>query len=291
MNGLTIGEMLNWASKYLKGFGVDNPRLDAEVLLAHTLGCDRVYLFRESSQVLDDNDVQHYRRLIDRRSAGEPVAYLTGYKEFMGLDFKVGPHVLIPRPETELMVEYAQAVLSGWPGRRVAVDVGTGSGAIAISLARLVPGAEVYAIDISPKALEIARANAKKHGVNVVFHAGDLLTTIKEIILPGSVAVIIANLPYIPSGDISNLAQDVRCYEPVLALDGGPDGLDLYRRLVPQASGFLASGGHLLMEIDPSQSDLALGLVPQPHWQSCVLKDLAGRLRLVCAQLIHAGGF
>jgi release factor glutamine methyltransferase len=285
VHALTIGEALARAQKWLREAGSTSPRLDAEVLLAHALGRDRVYLFRESQHRLDAKEARVYRDLVERRARGEPVAYLTGHKEFMGLDFIVGPHVLIPRPETELMVEYALAMLAGCPpGRRVAVDVGTGSGAVAVSLARLAPGAEVYATDISPEALEIARANAGRHGAPVRFYRGDLLSPLQGVLPPGSVAVVAANLPYIPSAEMAGLPRDVRDYEPALALDGGPGGLELYRRLVPGAGELLAPGGHLLVEIAPDQKERALELVPPPRWRSTALPDLAGRPRLIVAQ-------
>ncbi|SFQ98220.1 peptide chain release factor N(5)-glutamine methyltransferase [Desulfoscipio geothermicus] len=285
MGNPTIGEMINRAAEHLRASGSETPRLDAEVLLAHALGRDRVYLFRETGRTLPEEIARRYRALIERRVAGEPVAYLTGSKEFMGLDFLVGSHVLIPRPETELMVEYALAALAGWPGsRRIVADVGTGSGAVAVSLARLAPGVQVYATDISEQALATARANAGRHGVDVQFYCGDLLSPLQGVLGPASVAVITANLPYIPSPEMSGLPRDVRCFEPALALDGGSDGLALYRRLVPGAYSLLAPGGYLLMEIAPDQGDRALELTPPPRWRARVLRDLAGRPRLVAAQ-------
>ncbi|WP_051273390.1 peptide chain release factor N(5)-glutamine methyltransferase [Desulfotruncus alcoholivorax] len=290
MGAITIGEALIRATKCLKKSmdesGAAAPRIDAEVLLAHVLGRDRVYLYREPGRELSMAEAGLYRDLLKRRARGEPVAYLTGSKEFMGLDFLVGPHVLIPRTETELMVEYALAVLAGWPaGNRLAVDVGTGSGAIAVSLGRLAPSTTVYATDISPAALEIAQKNAARHNVPVMFYAGDLLVPLLEVLRPGSAALVVANLPYIPREEINGLARDVRDYEPLLALDGGEDGLDHYRRLVPQSEMLLAVNGHLLMEITPGQEEPARALVPAPRWDSGILADLAGRPRLVVARL------
>ncbi|KAF1086005.1 Release factor glutamine methyltransferase [Sporotomaculum syntrophicum] len=281
--GLTVRERLLQAAKYLRDKGAFSPRLDAEVLLAHVLGRDRVYLYREASLVLNADSERIYQALLERRACGEPVAYLTGHKEFMGLDFAVGPHVLIPRPETELLVEKALAILATWPGQRLAVDVGTGSGAIAVSLANMAPaGTVVHAIDISPQALEIARANALRHGIEVVFHRGDLLAPLQGVLAPGSVTVITANLPYIPSNAMAGLPRDVRNYEPALALDGGSDGLDVYRRLIPQAETWLSPGGQLLMEISPEQAEQALALLSPPHWLAGAYQDLSGRPRLIC---------
>ena len=283
MPEITLGEAVNRASRQLKEKGAASPRLDAEVLLAHVLGRDRVYLYRESGLQLDTAAADRYTKLLERRAAGEPVAYLTGHKEFMGLDFLVGPRVLIPRPETELMVEYALGVLKGWTGLPVAVDVGTGSGAVAVSLSRLVPGCAVYATDVSADALTMARENANRHGVRVNFGHGDLLEPLRGILAPGTAAVVAANLPYIPEGDIPGLPREVRDFEPHDALDGGPDGLELYRRLVPQALALLAPGGHLLMEIGPGQARDVRQFTSNQHWEIRVLPDLAGRPRLAAA--------
>lgn len=283
MSGLTVRERLLLATKYLRARGVFSPRLDAEVLLAHVLGRDRVYLYREAGLVVNADSERTYQLLLERRAGGEPVAYLTGHKEFMGLDFAVGPHVLIPRPETELLVEKALAILAGWPGRRLVVDVGTGSGAIAVSLASMAPAdTRVQAIDISPQALEIARANALRHGVEVIFHRGDLLAPLQGVLAPGSLTVITANLPYIPTGAMTGLPKDVRGFEPALALDGGFDGLEVYRRLIPQAETWLSPGGQLLIEISPEQVEQALALLAPPRWLAGVYRDLAGRARLIC---------
>lgn len=282
MLALVIGEALARGQKEL--VDAATPRLDAEVLLAHVLGRDRVYLYREYQAEMDPEQAKAYWELIRRRKLGEPVAYLTGHKEFMGLDFIVRPHVLIPRPETELMVTMAWELLEQWPGQpSVAVDVGTGSGAVAVSLAHLVPGARVLATDISAPALEVARANARRHRVAVHFYPGDLLTPLAGVLEPGSVAVVAANLPYLPSSVIPGLPRDVRDFEPGLALDGGEDGFSLYRRLAPGAATMLAPGGHLLLEIAPDQRELALALLPLPRWHTRVLTDLAGHPRLVVA--------
>ncbi|MCG8403473.1 MAG: peptide chain release factor N(5)-glutamine methyltransferase [Firmicutes bacterium] len=285
MRNLTLREELVRAARFLNGRGVSSPGLDAEVLLAHVLGRDRVYLYRESQRYLDGEAARRYRALLKRRAGGEPVAYLTGRKEFMGLDFIVGPPVLIPRPETELLVENALAALAGSPGHPAVVDVGTGSGAVAVSLARLASRCAVYATDISAEALMLARENAARHGVAVEFFHGDLLSPLRGVLEPGSVAVITANLPYIPKEELSSLPREVRDYEPRTALDGGFDGLEPYRRLVPVAAQYLAPGGMLLMEISPDQAERALALALPPRWESAPVPDLAGRTRLVKARL------
>lgn len=265
----------------LKTAGISSPRVDAEVLLGFVLGCDRLALYREPRREVAAGEAARFEELVARRAAGEPVAYLTGEKEFMGLGFAVTPAVLIPRPETELLVETAVTLLRGVAAPVVA-DVGTGSGAVAVSLAVLLPAARVFAVDISTAALTVARENACRHRVadRVVFCAGDLLEP-----FAGNESffdLIVANLPYVPSEEVAKLPRPVR-REPVLALDGGADGLALYRRLVSQARPLLKPGGHLLFEIGSGQGAAALGLLP-PAWEANVVQDLAGRDRLVVAR-------
>lgn len=290
---MNISQWLNYATAYLAERYPPSGRIDAEVLLGHCTGRDRAALYRDGLDLLSPDQEKMFRRLLERRAGGEPLAYITGRKEFMGLDFLVSPAVLIPRPETELLLEKAVELLksdsravagSDARGGPVAVDVGTGSGAIAVSLAVLLDQASVYATDISPGALGIARENAYRHGVaqRIEFRQGDLLGPLLGI--PGFRAdLVAANLPYVPSGEIPLLMKGVRDFEPYLALDGGPDGLDHYRRLIPQAAKLLRSGGHLLMEIAPGQG-AALREAMGPGWRVEIFNDLAGRERLVIAQ-------
>lgn len=280
---ITIKEALELARKQLRESGTDTPALDAEVLLAHVTGLDRAGLYRQWERSLSEEEEARFFALAGRRLSGEPVAYLTGHKEFMGLDFVVNPHVLIPRPETELLVETALELL---PPSPVVVDAGTGSGAIAVSLAALHPGALVYATDCSPEALAVAGLNAERHGVagRVFFCQGDLLEPLSGCIPAGGVDLIAANLPYISREDLPGLPREVRLFEPSLALDGGAGGLELYRRLIPAAAGFLKQGGYLLMEIGYDQGREMTELLAQPAWEAAILKDLAGLDRLVVAR-------
>lgn len=260
--------------------------LEAQVLLSHVTGIDRTGLFMRDDQALTVEQQQHYQKLLERRAQGEPVAYLIGHKEFMGMDFIVTPDVLIPRPDTEMMVETALRFFrdnQDYP--LLAIDVGTGSGAIAVSLAALLEELQVYAVDISRAALEVARQNAQRLGVKerVRFHLGNLLEPVMGE-LAGKVSMITANLPYIPCGEIPFLMKDVRDFEPHLALDGGPDGLDLYRLLLPQAHKLLQPGGLLLMEIGPGQGQGAQHILPPEQWQGTVRRDLAERERLMVAE-------
>lgn len=270
------------ARTLLRGAGVDSPVLDAEVLLCTVLGCERAGLWANPARLLTPLQAREFFDLVEQRRRRVPVAYLTGRKEFMGLEFSVKPAVLIPRPETELLVETALELLKEHPSP-VVVDVGTGSGAIAVSIAFYHPGAHVIATDVSTEALSVAAENARRHGLEarITFLAGDLAEA-----LPGDLAervdLMAANLPYIPTGEMAGLPPEVR-KEPAIALDGGTDGLDLYRRLVPAAAFYLARGGSLLIEIGPGQGQKALDLFAAPGWEATLRLDLAGRERIVSA--------
>ena len=285
---MNIREALVKARVFLKDSKVENPSLDAEVLLMHILGIERAGLYLRFDQVLTLEQAAAYRGLMERRAKGEPVAYLAGHREFMGLDFAVNPSVLVPRPETELIVEGALDFLREKPGDNlVVVDVGTGSGAIAVSLAHLNARVEVYAVDCSEDALVLAQYNAAIHCVSgrVRFFLGDLLAPLWDLSMEGRVELVVANLPYIPSGDVPNLPVDVRLYEPHMALDGGLDGLDIYRRLLPGAWELLKSGGLLLMEIGPGQGDVLMQEMVGQGWRNVkVVLDYAGLERLVVAE-------
>lgn len=280
----TVKEALRIAGQKLKDSGAGTPALDAGVLLGHVTGRSRAGLYRDWERELPPEEEARFFMLITRREAGEPVAYLTGRKEFMELDFTVNNTVLIPRPETELLVETA-IHLAG--NDYIIVDVGTGCGAIAVSLAVFLPHVVVYATDLSPDAIEAARLNAVLHGVErrVTFLHGDLLAPLAGLGLAGRVDLIAANLPYIATHELSALSREVRLYEPVTALDGGADGLDLYRRLIPVAVDMLKPGGNLLMEIGSGQREAVIGLLSPSSWDTVVLQDLAGLDRLVVARL------
>jgi release factor glutamine methyltransferase len=264
----------------------DAPRLEAEVLLAHVLGTARTVLIAHPERPLTSGQLGRYRTLVRRRASNYPLPYLTGRVEFYGLEFEVTPEVMIPRPETETLVDLALA-------RRPAsiVDVGTGSGCVAVSLAVQLPEAIIYAIDISPAALAVARRNAERHGVagRVRMMVGDVLSP-----RPGPVDLVVSNPPYIPTGEYASLPVSVRDHEPWLALDGGPDGLAVIRRLLAQAPAVLRGpepaegrpGGGLLVEIGADQgkaaSYLARTFFPQAGVR--VHPDLAGRDRVLEVQ-------
>ncbi|HKA91261.1 MAG TPA: peptide chain release factor N(5)-glutamine methyltransferase [Haliangiales bacterium] len=233
-------KVLAWTTGKFAERGIGSARLDAEVLLAHALGTSRVGLYTGFDKPLQEEELAAYRELVRRRLAGEPVAYLVGQKEFWSLPLRVDPRVLIPRQDTETLVEVA---LRRAPSAARIADVATGSGAVALALAKERPGAMVVATDVSEDALAVARANAGALGLAVRFVAGDLLAP-----LAGErFDLVVGNPPYVPSGDLAGLAPEVG-REPRAALDGGPDGLALVRRLVAAAPAALADGGVLALE-------------------------------------------
>lgn len=272
-------DYLNRAREYLERHRVDTPRLDAEVLLAHVLGCARIDLYAGFDRPLVADEVDRYRALVQKRGSGEPVAYLTGHREFYSLDFRVTPSVLIPRPETEHLVEAALAALPADAAARV-VDVGTGSGCVAIAVARHRPGTRVIATDLSRPALEVARENVRRLGVGervslVQADALDALTA------PGVIGLILSNPPYIPPGERQTLPREVRDHEPEVALHCRDRGTRLHRRLVAAAPGLLEPGGALFMEIGEGQAEAVSGWIEEAFGNVTVINDLAGLPRVV----------
>ena len=260
----------------------ESAALEAQVLLAHATGQSRAWVLSHPETILTPSQQAVLDNLLERLSNGVPLPYLTGEQEFYALPFWVTPDVLIPRPETELLVERAAAWLKAHPGRRRCADIGTGSGCIAVSLAHHVPDLRMLAVDRSYPALLVARENARRNGVSnrIDFIQADLLEG-----LSGPFDLICANLPYIPSKTLSRLP--VRLHEPRLALDGGLDGLDFIRRLVAASVNKMAPGGLQLYEIEYRQGAEVEKLVRQtfPAAQVNVIKDLAGNDRLVAIQL------
>jgi release factor glutamine methyltransferase len=279
-SSLTVARALRTARARLSEAGLETPGLDAEVLLRHVLGWDRTQILSRPDTELTAGDAARFDRLLSERLRGVPVAYLTGVREFMGLPFTVSPAVLVPRPETEILVEWAADWLRPGDRDRV-VDVGTGSGAIALSLAHLLGtdwGGSITGIDVSPDALRVAERNRAALGVDqrVALRSGSLLR--EE---PGPFDLILANLPYLRPEQVDG-NRDLAA-EPRLALDGGADGLDLVRELLADAPRVLAPGGAIGLEIDPSQTQAAqdLARVTFPQAAVTVLHDLAGHARHV----------
>lgn len=273
-------DLLSWTKGHFESLGISEPRLEAEVLLAHALKLDRLGIYVQHDRPANQEERASFRDMIKRRAQGEPTAYITGQREFMSLPFMVDQRVLIPRPDTEVLVEESIRLLRGFRGEVKALDVGTGSGAIAISIARYVPQAIVYGLDISEDALEVARANAELNGVGsrVFFSLSNLLDTVTG----GPFQLIAANLPYIPSEKMMSLPREIRDYEPWGALAGGPGGLAFYRKLLPQALKHLSDPGFLLLEVGDTAQAEELGKYTGDSWSGYyVLKDLARHDRVL----------
>jgi release factor glutamine methyltransferase len=284
----TVGRLLTWTTDYLKRSGAESPRLDAEVLLAHARGCERIALYTAYSEEVADDVRAAFRELVKRRAEGMPVAYLVGRREFFSLMFEVTPEVLVPRPETEFVVT---AVLDALKERGsaarppVIADVGTGSGAIAVTVAKHAPACRVVAVDVSAPALAVARRNAEQHGVagQIEFVEGDLLTRAAG---DGKFDVVAANLPYIGEDEKGTLEEGVRRFEPRSALWGGPIGDEIIARLVPQAADRLVQGGWLILEASPLIADRVAGHVRADgrFEEPAIDKDLAGLARVIRAR-------
>jgi release factor glutamine methyltransferase len=247
----TVGRLLDWTAGFLAGKGSESPRLDAEVLLAHALGCRRIDLYTRYDEAAPEEARSRFRELVRRRLEGCPVAYLVGRKEFYGLALEVSPAVLIPRPDTEFVVIEFLRLAKDLPRPRV-LDIGTGSGNIPITVAKQHAGAIVTAVDLSADALAVARRNADKHGVadRIRFLHGDLFAPLAE---GERFDFILSNPPYIAQEDLPRLPVGVRDYEPHLALDGGPGGYRVLERLLDGAPRFLEPGGYLIVEIGAPQ--------------------------------------
>jgi release factor glutamine methyltransferase len=291
INELSIGAILTKTIPFLEGKKISNPRLEADLLLANVLNLPRVKLYSEWDRLLTPAEIQDYRELIVKRVQGWPLAYITGKKSFLSWDFTVTPAVLIPRPETELLIEIVhemgRALTAEKQTEIQGIDVGTGSGVIAISLAKLLPGSTWHAVDISGEAIEVAQENAMNLGVasRIEFITGDLL----EPLLRNSATLrkfdlIVANLPYISSSEIPLLQKEVQ-QEPKLALDGGNDGLELFRRLLPQALQLLADHGAIALEHGHDQRQALENILAESGLFTCQsLKDLAGIDRVLVAK-------
>lgn len=275
----TIQTILNWTRQYFLDKGVENPRLDAEVLLSHILGKERLYLYVHFDQPLEEKELSAFRTAVKQRAARLPVAYIIGSKEFMGLDFNVTPAVLIPRPDTEILVEAALSRLTAVENACF-LDIGTGSGAICISMLANLPNAKGVTVDISPEALTVAKGNAAKHQVTerLTFCLGDLFAPV----IGQKFTAILSNPPYIPKRDIPGLTPEVR-QEPNLALVGGEDGLDFYRRILQEGRKYLVDGGFMAMEVGIGQAQLVAAMAEATGCFkiSEIVKDYGGIERVV----------
>jgi len=274
----TVRRVLAWTAQHFEKLGLDSPRLTAEVLLAHVLRTSRVRLYTDLDRPLEASELAAYRGLIARRATGEPTHYLTGTRELYGRPFTVDARVLVPRPETELLVEAVlQAIPRDWDVRLL--DLGTGSGCVGITLALERPRARVLATDLSPAAVEVARANAAALGAADRFEvrAGDLFAPVQD---EPPFDAVIANPPYVPRGELPTLSAEVR-REPVEALDGGVDGLDVVRRIAAGAPRWLVPGGLLALEIGDGQGPAVHSLLEASGYGSVrIERDLARHDRL-----------
>ncbi len=277
-----ISSFLNWSQSQLAEAGVLSPRLDSEIILAHTLKLSRTDLRTQDQRVLSESEIKNVKKFMERRLNREPISLIVGYQEFWSLDFIVDENVLTPRPETELLIETALNCISS-PTFKI-LDLGTGSGALAVTMAKEVPECKVSAIDIDPKALSIAKENATRHGVvdQIEFVCSDLRTSDWS----GCFSMILSNPPYIKSADIQKIMPEVRIYEPEKALDGGITGLDFYQAIIPMAIDRLEGNGFLILEIGHDQADEVTELL---NSFSCyqnieVIQDYSGYDRVVKAQ-------
>jgi release factor glutamine methyltransferase len=275
-----LGDALRAALDRLTAAHVGSPRMNAEVLLMFILGCDRAYLYAHPERELTDDEFARFDEALAQRARGVPAQYITGHQEFWGMDFIVSPAVLIPRPETEHVIETILPLAHHLPGPRI-VDVGTGSGCIAVVLAKELPRAEVHALDISAESLEIARANAARHQLEnrIQFHEGDLLAGFE----PEAFDFIVSNPPYVGESEADQVQLEVRKFEPRHAVFAGPSGLEVIERLVQQARGVLRPGGWLVMEISGT---IAAGVEELlRNWTRARLTgDLQGIPRVASAQ-------
>jgi release factor glutamine methyltransferase len=277
-----LRQALHSAVVQLEAAGIDAARISAEALAFHVLGCERAYLFAHPERELTESEQSAYGQLVSRRVSGEPLQYLTGHQEFWKADFLVTPAVLIPRPETEHLIEVVLDLVHRFvlgPHLKI-IDVGTGSGAIAVTLACELPQAEVYAVDLSAEALDVARRNAERLQARVCFVQSDVL---KAVPRDASFDFVVSNPPYVGLDEADKVQEVVKHYEPHMAVFAGEQGLDVIRRLIPQASEALRSRGWLLMEIGYSMAEAVMALLQD--WQNVhVVPDLAGIPRVIVAR-------
>ena len=286
ISSMTIGELLTAGAAMLAKAGISNSENEAVWILESAFGLDRLALHLKKKEAVKEPGRSHAIALLKRRASREPLQYVLGTQEFCGLEFRVTPDVLIPRPETELLVEVVRQKCADISEALIA-DIGTGSGCIAIALARALPDATLYATDRSPAALALAQENAKRHGVQdrVIFLQGDWLSPLQRLGLHGRLVAIASNPPYIAEADLTALPSEIRLFEPLLALDGGNDGLVFYRRLIGEAADLLKSDGLLAMEIGQGQARHVSGLAQdgENYYNVRTFSDMASIERVVSA--------
>lgn len=280
----TIKKLIDWTTEYLKKHGIEWPHLEAEILLAHALDLPRIQLYVQFERPMKEDELARFKALILRRSKREPLAYITGKTHFMSLEFEITPAVLVPRQETERLAEIAIETSKSFESPEV-LDLCCGSGVIGVSIARYVPAATIAGTDISPEAVLLSKRNADRNGTadRCDFLAGDLFAPVAG----RKFDVIVSNPPYVRSSEIDALQPEISRFEPRKALDGGRDGLDMYRRLADGAGAFLKDGGALLAEIGSGQASDVVGIFKKtaPQGKVEVMKDLGGIDRVAVVRL------
>ena len=283
-------EVLNWATDCLRDHGIQNPRLNAELLLAYSLNVSREGLYVHLHDPIGEEEKKALEEMINRRLSGEPLQYILGHQEFWSIDLRVDPRVLIPRADTEFLVEEALSILSKISSEKppTVLEIGTGSGAVAISLAREVRNVFLVATDISRKALRLARQNAKENAVleKIAFIHGDLFSPFRLLEEREPFDLILSNPPYIARSEIGNLAREVKDFEPIIALDGGEDGFDFHRRIISRCPKYLRRGGWLLLEVGQGQACEGSEMLEKTGRFSPIerIQDLSGIERVLKAQ-------
>lgn len=281
----TISSLLNWTINYFKSKGIESARLDAEVLLSHILGQKRIYLYVHFDEPMEQKELARFREVVAKRARHIPVAYILGEREFMGLNFKVTSDTLIPRPDTEILVENViTKVKEKFADKNLynIIDIGTGSGAIILSLLKNLPKAQGTTVDISAKAIDVAKQNAVNLEVKdrCQFFVGDLFAPVKG----KKFDIIVSNPPYIPQKDIETLEIDVKEYEPLSALTDNGNGLSFYQRLLSEGKSYLLDEGMIALEIGIYQAEPVMDLAKKYGWKDIeIIKDYAGIDRVVLA--------
>lgn len=288
---IKISDILRWATDFLAGYNISSPSLDAQILLSYILGVNRLDLYLNFRQIITEDELRRYEKLIKARVKKIPVAYLTGEKEFMGISFLVNEDVLIPRPETEILTEVALNKIRERTNLKeekcIIIDLGTGSGNIAVSLAKFIENAYIYAVDVSREALSIAEKNIHRQEVagKINFIQGDLFKALNKFNLKDKVDVVISNPPYIKTGILGDLQPEIG-FEPRIALDGGKDGLDFYERIISGAYLYLKENGYLALEIADDQALAIKEMINKfgGFFDVEVIKDYAGFDRVIIAK-------
>lgn len=285
---MTVLEVIRKSADYLAKKGVESPRLQAELLLAHTLKMPRMKLYLDFERVLTEAELAPLRERVRRRGSREPLQHIVGNVSFCGIEIAVNPHVLIPRPETELLAErgwkFLQSLAAAGVAEPAALDFGTGSGCLAVALAVQCPSSRILAADISAETLRTASANAEAHGAasRICFFQSDGLVPLAD---KGPFHLVISNPPYIPTTEITSLEPEVRDFDPRTALDGGPDGLDFYRQIAAEVPALLAPGGRCMLEFGDGQADALRAIFTGNRWKiESVECDGAGRERYLTAR-------